>query len=620
MKNRFTIGLKIQIIIGVILLCTSIIAVIWLNGKFKKQMEETTTQKAKEMAVMSLNTLNMFMLTGLISDEANRKLFFEKTKASEDIIDFRIFRSPKVIGQYGAGIEAEAPKDELDKEVLQKGEIAITHQNIDGKDTLRIVYPYKASKNFRGTDCMTCHTVNEGDVLGATSITIDITESTNAINQIIQFLWLMAFVLFLIVMVFIYLASKKYITTPLAKFEEGLMSFFAYLNREKQSIQLIPIESSDEIAEMSKFVNENIKQVEKTIQEDNALINDAKQVISRVRNGWYSQFIESKTSNKSLEEFKDNVNLMIKSTYDRFVKINLILEEYSKNNYLEKLQLAPNDEKEGVFEKLIFGLNTVQKTITDMLIENKNTGVTLQNSASSLLDNIIVLQESSSETKLKLEDTTVALKELTNIVTGTTTKISQIANLSDMVTDSAKNGQELAGKTAMAMDDIASQVASINQAISIIDQIAFQTNILSLNAAVEAATAGEAGKGFAVVAQEVRNLANRSADAAKEIKTLVENATNKSIEGKEIAGEMIVGYEGLTGHIQKTIDLIENVNIDSKKQHQGIVKINETVAILDKKTHQNADIATTTQDIALATSKLADELVGNANQKQFVGK
>ncbi len=620
MRNRFTIGLKIQIIIGIILLITSVVTVMWLNNKFEKQMEETTTQKAKEIAVMSLNTLNMFMLTGIIADEANRQLFYDKTKASDDILDFRVFRSHNVTSQYGDGIAIEAPKDQLDKEVLSSGKMVIKHEKIDNKDTLRIVYPYKASTNFRGTDCLTCHAVKEGDILGATSITIDITESQEKINSIIQFLWMMAIILFITVMGFIYIASKKYISTPLENFEKGLMSFFAYLNREKQFTEPIAINSSDEIAVMSQFVNSNIKQIEQTIKEDNALINDAKSVIERVGNGWYSQFIETKTSNRSLEEFKENVNMMIKNTYDRFSKINLILEQYSKNNYLETLKLEPNDEKDGVFEKLVLGLNTLHNTLTDMLIENKTTGVTLQNSATSLLDNITTLQSSSNETAIKLDNTTVALKELTDIVASTTSKISQIANLSAMVTESSKNGQTLAGKTANAMDDIASQVASINQAITIIDQIAFQTNILSLNAAVEAATAGEAGKGFAVVAGEVRNLANRSSDAAKEIKNLVEIATNKSIEGKEIAGEMIVGYEGLNGHIEETIQLIENVNVDSHKQHNGIVKINETVEILDQKTRQNAQIASKTQDIALATSKLANELVDNANKKEFLGK
>ena len=134
------------------------------------------------------------------------------------------------------------------------------------------------------------------------------------------------------------------------------------------------------------------------------------------------------------------------------------------------------------------------------------------------------------------------------------------------------------------MDEINTQVNAINDAITIIDQIAFQTNILSLNAAVEAATAGEAGKGFAVVAQEVRNLASRSAEAAKEIKTIVENASQKADDGKKIANKMIEGYPTLNESISQTINLISDIEKASKEQQSGIVQINDSINALDKQT------------------------------------
>ena len=144
-------------------------------------------------------------------------------------------------------------------------------------------------------------------------------------------------------------------------------------------------------------------------------------------------------------------------------------------------------------------------------------------------------------------------------------------------------------------------------AITVIDQIAFQTNILSLNAAVEAATAGEAGKGFAVVAQEVRNLAARSADAAREIKELVESATTKTNSGKKIADEMIKGYDALNENISSSTKIIKDIETSSNEQTTSIEQINNVVNRLDQQTQNNASVASKTHDIAIDTSSIAQK-------------
>ena len=195
-----------------------------------------------------------------------------------------------------------------------------------------------------------------------------------------------------------------------------------------------------------------------------------------------------------------------------------------------------------------------------------------------------------------------------------------MAEYSNELKESIDSGQKLASSTVDSMDEINSQTQAIADAITVIDQIAFQTNILSLNAAVEAATAGEAGKGFAVVAQEVRNLASRSAEAAKEIKDLVEAATVKTNLGKQSADKMIEGYNILNTNIKKTTETINDIALSSKEQQTGIEQINDAITRLDQGTQENAAVASETALIAESTSLMAKGIVDQANEADFIGK
>ena len=353
--------------------------------------------------------------------------------------------------------------------------------------------------------------------------------------------------------------------------------------------------------------------------EDERLVQEATRVIQRVKGGWYSDTIQVSTSNKYMESFKNTVNEMILAIKSHILDINKVLEQYSKNDYRSRLELN-GIEKGGMFEAMINHINTLRDTITNILQKNKEGGLTLKENANNLLENVKKLRNATDETAISLQEAVDAIEQITLNIKNNTEKVVDMSNLASNVTNLAQDGEKLANNTTKAMDEINEQVMAINEAISVIDQIAFQTNILSLNAAVEAATAGEAGKGFAVVAGEVRNLAARSAEAANEIKKLVESATNKASNGKEIADNMINGYKELNETISKTIKLINEVEEASKSQQVAIENINNTVNSIDQKTKYNAEIAKETEMVALETDEISNEFLREAESKDFEGK
>ena len=324
-------------------------------------------------------------------------------------------------------------------------------------------------------------------------------KSNSYLNKILIIIAVFSNLIFLLISLLI----ANTVIKSLNNFKEGLLSFFSYLNRESSTVSILNDKIKDEFGEMAQVVNQSIEKTKKGIEEDRKLIDETINVLSEFEQGDLSQRLTMNVSNPALIQLKNVLNDMGVHLEKNFNNVLNTLEEYSNHKYIN--QTSTTGLKEHLL-KLANGVNHLGTSITNMLIENKSNGLTLDESSNILLTNVDKLNQSSNEAAASLEETAAALEEMTSNIRLSTENIEKMASYSNNVTKSANDGEKLAIQTTVAMDEINTQVNAINEAITVIDQIAFQTNILSLNAAVEAATAGEAKKDFVKNINQTNNV------------------------------------------------------------------------------------------------------------------
>ena len=398
------------------------------------------------------------------------------------------------------------------------------------------------------------------------------------------------------------------ILNSLNEFKKGLGYFFQYAIREKDYLKPMEVKGKDEFAQMTADMNKQIEKTSFILEQDKKVVLEIDNIMGKVSNGFFGYTVKSEGATNEVEVLRRNINQMLQETKIKFNNITMVLDKFALSEFDYRLTHEQREGISGEMGTLMTASQLLGENVSGLMAMISNAADELSQSTEVLTSSAQNLSKSSNEQAASLEETAASVEEITSNIKSNSENVAQMSNLAQQVTDSANTGKNLASKTAVSMDEINKNVTAINEAISVIDQIAFQTNILSLNAAVEAATAGEAGKGFAVVAQEVRNLASRSAEAAKEIKDLVENATLKAGDGKQIADKMIHEYEDLNDKITQTKDMIDHVALASKEQEVGITQINDAINSLDHMTQQNAATSSQIDAMAVNVASLSNKL------------
>ncbi len=259
------------------------------------------------------------------------------------------------------------------------------------------------------------------------------------------------------------------------------------------------------------------------------------------------------------------------------------------------------------------GINRALKRIVDGLTSGAEQTASAAGQVSSASQS---LAQGASEQAAALEETTSSIEEMSSMVKQNAANANEATNLAASATADADTGTQAMGQMSKAIDDIKKSSDETAKIIKTIDEIAFQTNLLALNAAVEAARAGEAGKGFAVVAEEVRNLAQRSAQAAKDTANMIAESVKNADNGVSINKEVAQTLNKIAEGSRKVNDLVAEIAAASNEQAQGIDQINTAVGQMDQVTQSNAANAEESASAAEELSSQAEELNGMVGQLQ----
>ena len=422
-------------------------------------------------------------------------------------------------------------------------------------------------------------------------------------------------IIFGVLLALISFLFSRSIVNGLKNFNESFDEFLKFISLKNNRYIPVSVNGHDEISELHRKLNGISIEFDNKLKDDMKVLGEIVITMDRVEQGIYGCRIKSQTSNPMLTTLSRTINQMLDGVDENMRNLVNLLDLYSKDDFRNQLTIKPT--LKGEMLKVLTSINFLGKTLATNAQKDLNNGQTLAQNSINMSNSVNLLVKKANEQATSLEETAAAIEEITSITRNNSQNAQKMSQLGNIVQVAVTNGQKLATKTANSMDDINYEVNSINEAITIIDQIAFQTNILSLNAAVEAATAGEAGKGFAVVAAEVRNLASRSAEAAREIKDIVQKATQKANEGKNISDIMIKDYDELNSNITQTIHIMQDVNTSSQEQMKGIEQINSMINLLEHVTNENASQANNVASISSQTQTMAEQLVNEVKNKKF---
>ena len=336
------------------------------------------------------------------------------------------------------------------------------------------------------------------------------------------------------------------------------------------------------INDTGTFLGTVVEWADKT--EDLTMRDSIDQLISAVRNGDFDQRIELKNVGDDHRKVAEGMNAFAEVVDGATGEMGKILAALAEGDLTQRIETS----YQGRFGELKDSANRTADQLSTIVAQIQDSAGELKNAAAEITSGTEDLSNRTEQAAADLQRTASSTEQMSATVRQNAENAKNASDLAGGADQSAKTGGEVVEQAVSAMAGIEESAQKITDIISVIDEIAFQTNLLALNASVEAARAGEAGKGFAVVAQEVRQLAQRSAQAAADIKTLIQNSNGQVKDGVQLVNRAGEGLTEIVGSIGKVASIVQEIANASQEQASGVQEINSSIASMDEMTQQNS--------------------------------